>query len=284
MMTFENALREAEETLQKAGVLEYKNDAFLLMTDLFDMSRTRFLIDKKNDMSDDIYSIYKDAVNRRALKEPLQYITGKAFFYGYEFKVNDAVLIPRMDTECLVEEVLKLMKSYSIKDTIRVMDMCTGSGCILLSVLLENQSASGIGVDISTEALNVAKDNANRLLLDGQRAEFIESDLYSNVSGKFDFIVSNPPYIRPEVIEELMPEVKDHEPYIALYGHDDGLFFYENITANARNYLNDGGYLCYEIGYDQGEAVSLIMKQYGFKDCIVKKDLAGLDRIVIGHL
>jgi release factor glutamine methyltransferase len=285
MTTYAQALKEAEEMLLNAGIEEYRTDAVLLMSELLDISRTRLLTDKNHIIPQKDYDLYISAVTRRTQREPLQYITGRAFFYGYEYKVTEDVLIPRMDTECLVEEVLKLLtKEFAHMSDINVLDMCTGSGCILTSILLEDKRTRGLGADISAAALKVAEENARLLLQDLDRIRFVESDIFSNVSGRFDLIVSNPPYIRPEVIDTLMPEVRGHEPYIALCGHEDGLYFYENITAGARSYLNDKGFLCYEIGYDQGPEVVGIMDKYGFKDCVVKKDLAGLDRIVMGHI
>jgi release factor glutamine methyltransferase len=190
---------------------------------------------------------------------------------GLEFDVSPHVLIPRQDTEILVEEALKLCEGK------KVLDMCTGSGCIIISIAKLGKSAGVAAVDISAEALNVAKGNAAK---NEVKVEFIESDLFEKVEGDYDIIVSNPPYIRTKVMEELMPEVKDHEPVIALDGSKDGLYFYRKITASLKQHLRSGGTILYEIGYDQGEAVRDILKQEGFTDILVKKDLSGLDRVV----
>lgn len=199
---------------------------------------------------------------------------------GYEFLVNEHVLIPRQDTENLVEEALKV-----IRPDMHVLDMCTGSGCILISLLkyaAERKHITGgeaVGADISADALEVAKKNAQRLKVP---IIWVQSDIFENVSESFDLIVSNPPYIRTEVIQGLEDEVKLHDPWIALDGHEDGLYFYRRIVSESISHLNDGAWLMFEIGHDQAEDVSKLMKNAGFCNIYVKKDLAGLDRVVCG--
>ena len=201
-------------------------------------------------------------------------------FMGYEFLVNEHVLIPRQDTENLVEEALKV-----IRPDMYVLDMCTGSGCILISLLkyaAERKHITGVkavGADISADALEVAKKNAQRLKVP---VIWVQSDIFENVSESFDLIVSNPPYIRTEVIQGLEDEVKLHDPWIALDGHEDGLYFYRRIVSESISHLNDGAWLMFEIGHDQAEDVSKLMKNAGFCNIYVKKDLAGLDRVVCG--
>lgn len=207
---------------------------------------------------------------------------------GYDFYVDENVLVPRQDTEVLVEEALEILKSV---DAPKILDMCTGSGCILLSILKELPGAEGTGVDLSEAALEVAKRNAQNLQT-GDRAFFTKSDLFSGDyftqnSGKdlpeYDMLISNPPYIATDEISKLMDEVRLHDPYMALDGKEDGLYFYREITARCGRYLKPGGWLLYEIGHDQGKAVPEIMKQAGFVHIQVKKDLAGLDRVVLGQ-
>ena len=199
---------------------------------------------------------------------------------GLKFKVNSSVLIPRQDTENLVEEALKV-----IRPDMYVLDMCTGSGCILISLLkyaAERKHITGVkavGADISADALEVAKKNAQRLKVP---VIWVQSDIFENVSESFDLIVSNPPYIRTEVIQGLEDEVKLHDPWIALDGHEDGLYFYRRIVSESISHLNDGAWLMFEIGHDQAEDVSKLMKSAGFCNIYVKKDLAGLDRVVCG--
>ena len=195
-----------------------------------------------------------------------------------KFFVNENVLIPRQDTEILVEQVLNLSKG---KENLKLLDMCTGSGCILLALLSNLKQASGTGVDLSEKALEVAQRNGREL---GIEVSWIQSNLFDKVSGSYDIIVSNPPYIETSVIEGLMDEVKLYEPRMALDGTEDGLFFYRKITAQAGEYLNNNGILAFEIGYNQGEAVSGFMKENGYKEVQVLQDLAGLDRVVTGRI
>ena len=202
--------------------------------------------------------------------------------------MDERVLVPRQDTEVLVEEAISRMRNL---EKPQILDMCTGSGCILLSLLLELPRALGTGVDVSEGALCVAKENRKRLGLE-QRAELIQSDLFSadyfqknsgNDHMEYDMLISNPPYIRTEDIEGLMEEVRFHDPVLALDGKENGLYFYEKITEQAGTYLKPGGWLMYEIGCDQGMDVSEIMKKNGFEQIEIKKDLAGLDRVVTGR-
>ena len=203
----------------------------------------------------------------------MQYLTGSTEFMGLPFFVNESVLIPRQDTEVLVETALAMMKPEC-----RLLDMCTGSGCILLSLAKLGTVAEGIGVDISEGALKVAERNRENLGL--PQVRLVHSNLFESVEGVFDMIVSNPPYIPTEDIEDLMREVRDHEPHLALDGSKDGLLFYRKLAEESGRYLVPGGSLLFEIGYDQGGAVSQLLDQAGFKDIHVKKDLAGLDRVV----
>ena len=185
------------------------------------------------------------------------YTGGKNRFY-----VNENVLIPRQDTEVLIEEVLSAVKKYSIQ-TPKILDMCTGSGCILLSLLANIEGAEGLGADLSEKALEVAQKNGSLLNL---KAEWCLSNLFSHINGKYDIIVSNPPYIESAVIETLMEEVREHEPRMALDGKEDGLYFYREITKQAGVYLNAGGILAFEIGYNQGEAVSQMLKEEQYEE------------------
>lgn len=283
MITYGQALAEGGKTLQNAGIEEYAVDSFWLLSELFNLSRTQYYMKQKDNMPAADYEKYRSAVMRRSRHEPLQYITGKAYFMGYEFSVDETVLIPRMDTEILVVEAQKILKQfYGERERIDVLDMCTGSGCIMISLALNNAKVAGVGADISESALETAKRNAKYLQCDS--AAFVHSNLFGNVEGMFDMIVSNPPYIRTNAIEKLMEEVKLFEPHIALDGLEDGLHFYGRITKDAVKHLNEGGFLCYEIGCEQAEDVMAVMKENGFKNCRVVKDLAGLDRVCIGNL
>ena len=271
--------KEGELFLREAGIEEADIDAWLLLEYVTGISRAKYLCDPAMEISEEDGNRYCEVMELRAKRIPLQHITGEQEFMGYTFKVNEHVLIPRQDTEVLVEEAIKFLRPGK-----SVLDMCTGSGCILLSLLKMGaekfymRNVKGTAVDLSEEALKVAACNAENLGVD---VTFIQSDLFENVNGKFDILVSNPPYIRTAVIEELQDEVKLHDPFIALDGKEDGLYFYREIVNNCVNYLNDKAMILFEIGHDQGEDVSSLLKGAGFSNVWVKKDLAGLDRVVI---
>ncbi len=192
---------------------------------------------------------------------------------GLEFLVSDKVLIPRIDTEFLVEEAL-----IDINDGADVLDMCTGSGCILLSIMKYKNDINGVGADISDHALELAGKNAENLGI--SNARFVHSDLFTEIQGKYDFILCNPPYIRSGEIDGLMEEVRLYEPHAALDGGEDGLFFYRKIAEGAKEHLVNGGALILEIGYDQGEDVSRILKEEGYGHIRVLKDYSGNERVV----
>ena len=275
-MTFREAMSFGEEKLNSAGIVDAKTDAWLLLTYVCKIDRTFYYVHMDETMSPEQLAEYEAILNKRAEHVPLQYITGEQEFMGLPFHVNESVLIPRQDTETLVEEALKI-----IRPGMKVLDMCTGSGCILISILKNVVDVEGFGYDISKQALNTAKENAK---LNNVNATFERSDLFEEVVDKFDVIVSNPPYIPTEVIGGLMPEVAVYEPIQALDGKEDGLHFYRRIVADASRYLNENGRLLFEIGHDQGDAVSTLMTEAGYKDVRVIKDLAGNDRVVIGGL
>ena len=275
-MTLKEAYEYGQEQLKNAKIDDAVLDAWYLLEYVTGVSRAMYFLDMNREISLEQETKYRSYVATRATHIPLQHITGVQEFMGLTFHVNEHVLVPRQDTEVLVENVLQDLES-----DMRVLDMCTGSGCILLSLLKLSGCANvgGLGVDISEEALKVASKNANGLEV---AAQFLHSDLFENVEGLYDIIVSNPPYIRTAVIEELKEEVKFHDPFIALDGKEDGLYFYRRIVEESPKYLKKGGKLFFEIGHDQGEDVSKLMKHAGFTDVAVKKDLAGLDRVVFG--
>ena len=214
---------------------------------------------------------------------PYAYITGTKEFMGINFKVNEDVLIPRDDTEILVSKVIELIKEKTNDSIIKILDMCTGSGCIAISIAHEfkNRNISVWATDISADALNVAKENA---LANDAKINFIQSDLFSELTNKFDIIVSNPPYIKSKVINSLQREVKDNEPLIALDGGEDGLDFYKRISNDAKNYLNNNGILAFEIGFDQKEEIIKILQDEGYTNIEAYTDYSGNDRVVIGTL
>ena len=288
MQNLESLLKKGTNILKENGLEEAGLDAWLLLEFKTGINRAYYFAHGDEPVSDETAAEYLELIGRRAGHIPVQQLTHQAFFMGYEFYVNQNVLIPRQDTETLVEEALKCMNSMKEPE---ILDMCTGSGCILISLLLEREDAKGAGADILPEALAVAKKNAKDLGVE-KRAEFVESDTFSapyfykkggKEGRKYDILISNPPYIATEEIETLMEEVRLHDPRGALDGREDGLYFYRNITAEAGKYLRPGGWLLYEIGCTQGAAVSGMMKTAGFEQVQVIKDLPGLDRVVIGQ-
>lgn len=278
MMNYRECFEYGRKALQEAGIEEADLDARLLLEFVCGTGRNDLLVHGDRVVEEELCGKYRGFIEKRAARIPLQHITGVQEFMGLEFVVNEHVLIPRQDTEILVEEVLK-----NLTDGSRILDMCTGSGCILLSLLHYSNDCAGTGADLSEKALEVAAGNAVRL---GLSPAFVHSDLFENPqiegNGKFDVIVSNPPYIATAEIETLMDEVRLHEPMMALDGTEDGLYFYRNIIEKAPVHLVRGGGLYFEIGYDQGEAVSSLMKEAGFHDVKVIQDYAGLDRVVSG--
>ena len=275
MSTLRQLLSWGSETLEKAEVPDSGQDAWMLMEEVFGIEKSYYFLHGTDKIDPDVQKRYEEMIRDRAKRIPVQYLTGKAWFMGYEFLVNSSVLIPRFDTEVLVEETIK-----HIMPGCRLLDVCTGSGCILLSLLEEckGRISAATGVDISKDALQVAIANRNRM---GLTADFRESDLFSDVEGVYDVIVSNPPYIATKELEGLMPEVREHEPILALDGMEDGLYFYRKIVAQAGEYLEQGGWLCFEIGYDQGEALKEMITEAGYGQVKIIKDLAEKESCVI---
>lgn len=278
-MTYRKCYEQGCRTLQAAGIEEAALDARLLLEAVCGTDRNDLLVHGEQPVSPEAEEKYLNWIRQRAEHIPLQQLTGEQDFMGLTFTVNEHVLIPRQDTEILVEEVLK-----ELHDGMRVLDMCTGSGCILLSLLHYSNDCEGLGVDLSAEALEVAGRNVLKVLTPekAEHAHFLQSDLFEKVEGKFEIIVSNPPYIASAEVEKLMPEVRDHEPRMALDGTEDGLYFYRRIIEEAGKHLVSSGMLFFEIGYDQGQAVSELMRTEGYCDVQVVQDYAGLDRVVLG--
>ena len=273
-MTYREAVEFGTKCLTDAGVPDAALDAWYLLQMVCRIERSYYYVHGEEDITQDAQKEYEIAVQKRAEHIPLQYIIGEQEFMGLRFKVNSNVLIPRQDTETLVEQVLKI-----VKPRMKVLDLCTGSGCVLISVLKNAPELTGMGSDISKTALLVAKENAKLHEVD---AEWVRSDLFDNITETFDVIMANPPYIPTGEILSLMPEVRDFEPGNALDGGADGLDFYRKIAGQVKDYLNPGGYVYMEIGYDQGEAVSELMRNAGFTEVEVIKDLAQNDRVVKG--
>ncbi len=274
-MTLSGLLREGREALQAAGIPEWDLDAWYLLEYAAHCTRNEYFLRPEKEVLPQEKQLYRTLIRKRSAHIPLQYLTGSQEFMGLSFFVDENVLIPRQDTEILVEEALRALGSG-----MRVLDVCTGSGCILLSLLKLCAGLEGTGTDLSEKALQVAGENARRL---GVEASFVQGDLFEPVSGKYDCIVSNPPYIASREVDALMEEVRDHEPRMALDGGEDGLYFYRKIAVQSPKYLNDRGRIFLEIGFDQGEAVAGLLAP-AFDEVRIVQDLAGLDRVVCGIL
>ena len=276
-MTYQELLREGKDLLEKAGVPDHMLDARLLLEYFGGITRSDLLAHGDSECPAKVCTEYREAISRRASRIPIQQITGTQNFMGLDFLVDENVLIPRQDTEVLVEGIMKDLPGET-----RILDLCTGSGCILISLMHYSNACHGVGVDLSTAALGIAKKNANALTQD-EDVIFIQGDLWEGVTGEFDLLVSNPPYIPTYVVKTLMPEVRLHEPLMALDGKEDGLYFYRRILEGCGGHLAGGARAFFEIGADQGEAVSRLMEENGFYQVKIIKDYAGLDRVVCGY-
>ena len=284
-MTLYDLLNEGSAALLQAGDSDGENDAKLLLFEAFHLDLVHFLMDRLRPLSEsdaepqEKMQTYRGMIAKRASRIPLQQILGSQEFMGLEFYVNEHVLIPRQDTETLVELVLQEQHGREKK----LLDLCTGSGCIAISLAVKGGYESVTATDLSEEALKVAERNAKA---HQKEIIFRQGDLFTALpqseAGTFDIITSNPPYIPTAVIATLEPEVREHEPMMALDGTEDGLKFYRQIAKKAGTWLKPGGVIYLEIGYDQGEAVSGLLREAGFDKVRVVKDLPGKDRVVCG--
>lgn len=273
MKVFE-ALKQGEIMLKNKGICDYASDARFLMEFFLNVKGTDFILKQREEINDG----YFELIEKRISGIPVSYITNNMQFMGLDFFVNEDVLIPRLDTEILVEKAVNWLKS---KKDLKIFDICTGSGCIAISVnKLSGQKVTGI--DISEKALEVAKINKEKLSAD---VTFVKDDIL-NPKTDFkgaDLILSNPPYIKTSVIETLDESVKNKEPRLALDGGEDGLIFYRKITSLAKENLNIGGALIFEIGFDQGDDLKQILKENGFCNIEIIKDYNGNDRVAFGE-
>ncbi len=286
-MIYRELLEEGKRTLKEAGITDAAIDAGILFEHVTGLGRGALIVRGEEEASERETDTYSLLLEKRSARVPVQHITGRADFMGLEFYVDRNVLIPRLDTEFLVEEMMR-----EVGDGSSVLDVCTGSGCILISLMRYKNDVDGTGTDISEAALEIARKNES--LVFNTRTEkssegcglhnsikWIRSDMFEAVTGEFDYIVSNPPYIRTDVIDNLMSEVRDHDPMQALDGGADGLRFYRIIAEEAGAHLKRGGKLFLEIGYDQGEDVTGLLERQGFRDIKILKDYSGNGRVVI---
>ena len=278
MMTIRQAVSWGSDKLKSHGVENAEHDSFELLSAINGMTRTFYLVNGDSFLSEEDFLLFEEYIDKRAAHIPLQHIIGKAYFYGYEFEVNGDVLVPRQDTEILVGEVMKVARSGDY-----ILDMCTGSGCIGITIAKKFPEVKVLGIDVSEKALAVAEKNKHNLEADN--IDFMLSDLFKKLNQDitFNIIASNPPYIPTKVIDGLQDEVRLHDPILAVDGSEDGLKYYRNISSEAGKYLEPDGWLCFEIGAEQALDVSDIMEREGFRNITVIKDLAGLDRVVMGR-
>lgn len=270
-MTYSELMAVGVEKLSAAGFEEARTDVRDLVFYVCGMDFTALLRDGANEVPKEQEQRFFELLSERLKHVPVQYLTGEQEFCGLKFAVRPGVLIPRPETELLAEAVFQCSADK------RVLDMCTGSGCIAVTVAKLGSPSFVAASDYSVEALSIARENAS---LQEAEVTFFHGDLFESVEGTYDIIVSNPPYIKSEVVDGLMSEVRDFEPRMALDGKEDGLYFYRRICAEAKAHLNSGGKLMFEIGYDQGETVPELLAEEGYTEIEVKKDYAGLDRMV----
>lgn len=273
-MTIKELLYMGADTLCKAGISDCRLDAWYLLSYYMNIGKNEYYKNPDRTVTAAEINGYNALIAERSERKPLQYITGEQEFMGLTFKVDNNVLIPRQDTEILTELVIKHASGK------KVLDMCTGSGCIAISVAKYSEALSVTASDISKKALDVAIKNAEYNNTD---VVFVLSDMWDNICGQYDILVSNPPYITCNEMKSLMPEVSVYEPHIALDGGIDGLDYYRKILAGAEGRITKDGAVFFEIGCTQAEQVSRLLQKYGFNDIRVEKDLAGLDRVVWGH-
>ena len=273
-MIIEECVKFAVNLLKTAKIENPRLEAEILTAHFLKKDRLYLITHDNEEISEKDAEAFKRLAKRRAGDEPMAYILGYKEFYGRNFIVNKDVLIPRPETEMLVELI-------KVEDNAKILDLCAGSGCIGLTLALECKNTKVTLSDISPKAVEIIKKNAENL---GVEVNMVESDLFSGIEGKFDIIVSNPPYIRSETIETLETAVKDYEPRLALDGGEDGLKFYKKIIPCSKKYLSENGRIFFEMGFDEGEQVAKILKENNFIDVRIYKDLANLDRVISAKL
>lgn len=276
-MKIKEVLNKSIEILKNNNIEDAFLKAKIILSSILDVDKSYLIINQEDEIEKKIEDEFFLKINRLCENEPIQYIINNQEFYGYNFYVDKNVLIPQPDTEILVEEVIKLAKNK--EKYLKILDLCTGSGAIAVSLYKNLNNVEISASDISKEALNVAKLNIQK---NECKIKLIKSNLFENVNEKFDIIVSNPPYIETSTIKNLSKEVQN-EPYIALDGKEDGLYFYKEIAQNANDYLNNEGIIAFEIGYNQKESVEKILEENNFINIYSIKDLSGNDRVVIGY-
>lgn len=284
-MTYRELYEEGRRILEQAGLPDAALDARFLLEEVCGTNLQTLLVFPEKKVTEEEVNQYRAFIQRRKDREPTAMILGEWDFMGLTFRLNKSTLIPEQDTEVLVETALEELKRRGLGEApLRILDLCTGSGCILLSLLHELRNAGGLGTDLSEEALEAARENAVRLGLQ-ERAAFRQGDLWEPVGDeRFDLIVSNPPYVPTEVIPTLEPEVRCGEPYAALDGGEDGLVFYRRIMREAAGHLKPSGIIIVESGFDEAPQIAARMQDQKLRGIRTVKDYGGLDRVVLGAL
>ncbi len=283
--TYRELYEEGRRILEQAGLPDAALDARFLLEEVCGTNLQTLLVFPEKKVTEEEVNQYRAFIQRRKDREPTAMILGEWDFMGLTFRLNKSTLIPEQDTEVLVETALEELKRRGLGEApLRILDLCTGSGCILLSLLHELRNAGGLGTDLSEEALEAARENAVRLGLQ-ERAAFRQGDLWEPVGDeRFDLIVSNPPYVPTEVIPTLEPEVRCGEPYAALDGGEDGLVFYRRIMREAAGHLKPSGIIIVESGFDEAPQIAALMQDQKLRGIRTVKDYGGLDRVVLGAL
>jgi release factor glutamine methyltransferase len=277
MLTIADTLKQASKQLRRADVPNDLLDAQTLLAHALGQDRTYLIINFNETLTDDLLATYQALIDRRAAGEPLQYIVGHQEFYGLEFEVTPAVLIPRPETELMIEETIRL--AARIAEPV-IIDVGTGSGCIAVTLARELETARVIATDISAAALQVARRNAQRHGL-SDRVQFLETDLLNGLAIKADFILSNPPYVASHELPTLQREVRDWEPHTALTDFGDGLQFYRRLLIDAPAHLKPSGYLIFEMGYQQSETIKAFVNRNVWHEPKALRDLQGIERTLV---
>jgi len=264
-------LNKSIDQLKKYNIENPQLNAELIISHVLDMNKANLYLNSKDILDNEKSDIIEQFIIRRTKHEPLQYILGETEFYGCKIKVNPDVLIPRPETELLVEKLVQ-------ENVNSILEIGTGSGAIAIALAKQMKNVQIEATDISEKALNTARQNGE---LNNVSINFIQSDIFENIKNKYDIIVSNPPYISKKEYDNLAPEIKDYEPEISLLAKEEGLFYYKKIFENAKDYLTEKGKIYFEIGYNQAEKIKEIAKENGFDEINVFKDLNGFDRIVM---
>ncbi len=257
----------------------------MMIAKVIEKDRLYIMLNLEEDIDESKVEIIKTMIDKRKSSYPLQYILGEREFWGMDFKVSEGVLIPRQDTEILIEETLKKLKDNKHKSNLKGFEIGVGSGIISITLLKEIETLTMIGVDINDKAIELTKANALKHEV-SDRLCILNSNLFEKINkeNQFDFIISNPPYIETKVIDSLQEDIKQHEPKLALDGGEDGLDFYRAIIEQSKSYISPEGFIAFEIGYNQAEAVKKIFVGNGYPNVTIAKDLAGFDRVVIGMI